>query len=158
MTNMEFPIWCNTDKLRQGEYGEMLVKQYFESIGFIVVKNPNRFGSWDLIVIDPQTGDAKKVQVKTVSRYVTKKYFGLTLGKRGDTEEALKSCDWLILVVRTPPSFHDKEYEGKMLLVKNHRSYNVVGNQYIIPSDEDNFVLITKLKAKQLKELNTFNP
>ena len=158
MTNLEFPIWCDNDKLRQGWHGELLVIQYFESIGFLTLKNPKRMGSWDMLIIDPQLGDSKKTQVKTVSRYVTKNYFGLTLGKRGYTLDAIKAADWLILVVRTPPSYHDKEFEGKMLLVKNHRSYSVVGNQYIIPSDPENFTLITKLKAKQLQELNTYNP
>ena len=153
------PEEYNTDALRQGYWGEQWVKHFYENSGkFWVHSNEDRFGSWDQTVISKKTGISRLQQIKTISRYVTKNYFGITLGQRGDTYEAIQAADDLIFVVRTPPTFYDNLYEGHVLLVKNHRQYKQNKNQLIIPSYKENFEKIGELTPSELNEVNQFNP
>lgn len=153
------PEEYNTDALRQGYWGEQWVKRFYENSGkFWVHSNDDRFGSWDQTVVSKETGRSRLQQIKTISRYVTKNYFGITLGEKGDTYAAIQEADDLIFVVRTPPTFYDNMFEGQVLLVKNHRQYKPIKNQLIIPSYEVNFEKIGKLSSNELNEVNQFNP
>jgi hypothetical protein len=150
----------STEALRQGNWGECFVKHHYESLGYEVVMNPDTYGWWDLQIINRKEKIVRFVQVKTVSRYVTKKYIGITIGSKGSALDAIKDCDDLILVMRTPPSYYDNAYSGKVLRVKEHQWYEFdkSKSQYIIPAQDNmnNYELITELLSEELYELNKF--
>lgn len=151
-----WPKHCDNEYRKQGYWGEIYVKQLFESKGYYVFMNPDPFGGWDLIVIEPKSGKSKSVQVKTICRYVSKNYFGISDGVAGETIENLLNCDVLILVVRNPFSIDDKEYKGKVLRVINHKNFTKTGNQYIIPSISENFIQIAQLTDEELNQVSSF--
>lgn len=157
-----FEEFYDTDSAKQGNWGECFMQHYYQCRGFKVEMNPDVYGWWDLKITNPISGEVRHVQVKTVSRYVVKKFIGITVGITGQTVEAIKQCDDLILVMRTPPTFYDNVYSGKVLRVKEHKwyEYDKKLSQYIIPATNmmENFELITELDKNELNELNRFNP
>lgn len=151
-----WPAHCNTENAKQGYWGEMYVQRMFSNQGYLTMINPDPFGGWDMIRIDPITGKSTTIQVKTLVRYVTKNYFGIKNGIMGKTVENLKECDELILVVRNPHSIDDTKYKGHVLRVLDHRNYTLIKNEYIIPSIPDNFIHLAYLTPDELKSVNSF--
>lgn len=153
----EWPAHCNNENSRQGYWGELYVKRLFQNQGYIVVLNPDPFGGWDMVRIDPVTGKSTSIQVKTLIRYVTKNYFGISSGPTGNAFNNIKLCDELILVVRNPTTIDDKQYKGKVIKVKNHKKFTIYNNQYIIPSNIENFEELAQLTKEELDIVNSFN-
>jgi hypothetical protein len=156
-----FPEWCTSEESKQGFWGEVYVKRQYEKAGFLVIHSAelDQFAAWDLIVIHIRTGRTKMIQVKTITRYVTQERFGLTLGKKGFTLASIKECNELILVVRNvDPKYgiDDIDYKGKVLLVLDHGNYNVYNDQYIIPSNPANFVVMGQLTEDELEQVSSF--
>lgn len=154
---LEFPEYCNNEFLKQGYWGEMLVKRILEQNGHFVIMNPDVYGSWDMVSIHKISGKSKSIQVKTLSRYVTKNYFGISSGKTQKALESIKECDKLVLVVRTPPTFHDSEFSGLVLDVLNHKNFTSQYGSFIIPDTDSNFNILYKMTEDELMQVNSFD-
>lgn len=154
---VNFPSYCDTEFHKQGHWGEMLVKQVLEDSGHTIIMNPDRFGIWDMVSIDNISGKSESIQVKTVSRYVTRKYFSVAVGKTLKTLESILKCDKLIIVVKNSASYPDKEYAGRVLLVKDHKKFTSKDGEFVIPDNMENFELIYNLSSEELKQVDSFN-
>lgn len=150
---------CTDEFQRQGKWGESYVKNYLEQLGRIVVENPNKYGSWDLISINKDTGKSQTIQVKTTQRYIKNNYFNIKLGKTYQTLVNLLMADRLIIIAADPAKFRDDAYGGNVLDVINHRNYTIdtSTDTYIIPSEKSNFKIITSLSEMERAQLNSFD-
>lgn len=151
---ISFPQNIKTEHEKQGYFGEQLVKSYYEKEGFLVYENPDKYGSWDLIIVNKISGKSFTVQVKTMVRYIVYNYYGIKCNS--ETLDNLKLCDKLIIVTRNPNSINDEKWKGKVLEVLNHKNFTLKHKEYIIPSIDKNFKELFKLSDEQLISLNSF--
>ena len=145
-----------TEIEKQGEFGEQIVSNFFKSTGCQVFKNPDKYGTWDLIV--EKNGIAQTVQVKTTVRFVKRNTFRFHIGTTGKAYETIQHCDLLIAVVRNPENYYaDREYGGKIVMIKNHRDFKMSNDVSLwIPSNDNTTKIIGELTQEQLKTVDSF--
>jgi hypothetical protein len=147
-----------TEEEAQGEYGERLVNSFFEKNKFIVESNPDKYGTWDTRITEniedalPQT-----IQIKTCTRFVTKRSFRFHIGYTGKAFETIKSCDHLICVIRNPPTMFDHEYGGSIVKILDHKKYKMSRDKNLwIPSNKDTTKILHWISPEELTELDSF--
>ena len=145
-----------TEIERQGEFGEQVVADLFRSTGCQVFKNPDKYGTWDLII--EKGGVAQTAQIKTTVRFLKKNSFRFHIGKTGRAYETIRHCDLLIAVVRNPENYlTDREYGGKIVMIKNHRDFKMSSDGSLwIPSNKDTTKIIGDLTEEQLRTVDSF--
>lgn len=149
-----FPEWCKDEKERQGYWGEVLVKSYLELNNYKVIQSSDKFSSWDLMTLCPEA-IKESVQVKTMVRFVKFGFWGIKVGGKQSFEN-LMSSDRLIIVTRNPATYNDPIFPGRIVEIKNHRDYELVGNEYRIPSDKANFTELFKISKNLIDQVNSF--
>lgn len=148
----------NKELLRQGDWGEEWVRQYFKSCGLKCYYPPDGFTYYDL-ELDLNNGKTSKLQIKTLTRFVTKGYYSINDGVNNQALSSIKKCDTLIIVTRSPNHFSiksDPQYEGKVFIVKNHKNIRIINNEYFIPSDEEHLIHLGTLTKSELDQVNSF--
>lgn len=155
----EIPAQYNTETLKQGYWGEQWVSEFFKSCNHKIIWPKDRYEYFDFY-LQLANGQLSTIQVKTVTRYVKNNYYKINDGVNKETLNNIKKCDTLILVTRTPNHVslkEDKEFEGKVFIVKKHKNISISNNSFIIPSTEKYLIHLGTLTSEELKQVNSFN-
>lgn len=137
----------------QGLFGELIVKTYYENLGYIVIKNPNQYGPWDLFAYNDF--EAFTIQVKTCVRYVKYNYISLHQSATNDSFISAKFCDKLIFVIKDPEAFDDNKYGGNVYEAIDHKKHFSI-NEFKIPCNSSTLKLLTSLSQDERAKLKSF--
>ena len=144
-----------TEREAQGEYGELLVNEFYKQKGCKVSRNPNKFGTWDTTITS--ASNQRSVQIKACVRFCTKDKIGLHIGPSLQAYKTIQDCDDLICVIRHPFNYTDRKYAGKIIKVKNHKQYRVSkdGN-FWFPTNDETVEVIGSISDEELDILSSF--
>ena len=144
-----------TPKHEQGTLGENYITSYYESQGYQVHPSTLPFSFFDLFVYN--NTQAFTVQVKTLTRYVTKNYFSIKDGPKEQTISNAQSCDKLIIVTKKPNHHtinEDLQFQGNVYEVKNHKNLIPHNKELIIPSNPKHIQYLYTLSIEEQEQIN----
>ena len=144
-----------TPKHRQGSLGEQAVTSYYQSLGYQVHSSTLPFSFFDLFVYNDTTSFT--VQVKTLTRYVTKNYFSIKDGIKEQTIKNAQACDKLIIVTKKPNHHlvqEDPQFQGNVYEVKNHKNLIPNNKELVIPSTPKHIQYLYTLNEQEQEQIN----
>lgn len=147
----------DTEAAAQGEYGELLVNQFFRDNSYEVLRNQDKYGTWDTKITNI-FGDTETVQIKACSRFLKYNSFKFHIGKSQTSYDTMRECDHLICVVRHPHEFTDYDYGGAIVKVLHHKKYKVEKDGCLwIKTNNKSIKVLGEITTEELKNLSSFN-